>query len=211
MEIKYVVVSTIPSWTTCLLLNNLYSELAQDRYPPSLLFIIERLSPFVAAFQIMKYLWIVASLSLTYGLMPQASNSNPTRTGEPVRNVLAPFAAAAIGWTLSAGWAGAELQTPHFALVDSTSVVISAEKLDMSMPSYDSKIRGFEAESYSTAGALEVDLQREAMKKAEEARKDRLREKKVKMEALQAESKRRNAEKKEEARRRVQDFMKGDY
>ena len=161
----------------------------------------------------MKYLWIVASLSLTYGLTPQASNSNPTRIGEPVRNVLAPFAAAAIGWTLSAGWAGAELtlQTPHFAPVDSTSVVISAEKLDMSMPSYDSKIRGFEAESYSTAGALEVDLQREAMKKAEDARKDRLREKKVKMEALQAESKRRNAEKKEEARRRVQDFMKGDY
>jgi len=93
------------------------------------------------------------------------------------------------------------------------------EKLDFSLPSYDSSIKniggfgdGAEAilnmegrgsGTLSDPGSGEAAKQREAMKKAEEARQAKLAEKKAEMKAREEEEKRRAIEKKEERARRM--------
>lgn len=121
-----------------------------------------------------------------------------------------PAASSIIGWTLlsQATFAnpnelGNQVQFP--------SNTISYEKLDMSMPSYDSSISstsktgfGDGEEAYIDKDRdTEVDLQAQAMKKAEEARKARLAEKKKALKMREEEQKRREEEKKAENARRL--------
>lgn len=93
------------------------------------------------------------------------------------------------------------------------------EKLDFSLPSYDSSVKntggfgdgaeailnmeGRRSGTLSDPGSGEAEKQREAMKKAEEARKAKLAEKKAEMKAREEEEKRRAIEKKEERARRM--------
>ena len=92
---------------------------------------------------------------------------------------------------------------------------LAEEKLDFSLPTYDSAMKesggfGTGTEAYlnksgslSDPGSGEADKQKEAMRKAEEARQRKLEEKKAERKALEEETKRRALEKKAENERRM--------
>ena len=121
-----------------------------------------------------------------------------------------PAASSVVGWALLSQTAFAnpnvldrDIQFP--------SNTIAYEKLDFSMPSYEasstssSKVGfGDGAEAYLEEDRdTEVDLQAQAMKKAEEARKARVAEKKKALKMREEEQKRREEEKKAENARRL--------
>mmetsp|Transcript_24799 Transcript_24799/g.36702 ORF Transcript_24799/g.36702 Transcript_24799/m.36702 type:complete len:159 (-) Transcript_24799:256-732(-) len=157
----------------------------------------------------MKAFSILAILAVAHALAPQPQNA--VKTDRSMKPWFAPVAAAAVGWTLATGVACANVDSPP--AITSNSIVVSYEKLDMSMPSYgDSSSVGFGEGARSEAvgvktGVLEEDLQKEAMRKAEVARRERVAAKKAEMKALEEESKARAQQKKEENAARVKELF----
>jgi hypothetical protein len=126
-------------------------------------------------------------------------------------------AAAVIGWTLATQFVGAADLPPAVASTSSIVAVLEKpaeptyEKLDFTMPSYNagSKIasgfgEGTEARLADTnSDATETDKQVVAMKKAEAARQERLKQQKEEAKAREADIKAREAVKKAERERRM--------
>lgn len=148
----------------------------------------------------------IISVAHALSLQPQ----NAVKANQAKKSLFAPVAAAAVGWTVATGVALANVDCPP--AITSNSVVISYEKLDMSMPSYGSSTVGFGEGAQSKAegvktGVLEEDLQREAMRKAEAARRERLAAKKAEMKALEEEARVRAQQKKEDNAARVKELF----
>lgn len=142
-----------------------------------------------------------------------------------------PVATAAMGWTLASQIASAgmlstctpeQMSSPQVTGTPTLLLSVAGgkvsewfkeeektyEKIDFSMPSYDSKSIGFgdgsQGQVTEKKGAsTESDLQAEAMKKAEAARQARLQQKREMMKAREAEDRARAEAKKAEAKERV--------
>lgn len=94
------------------------------------------------------------------------------------------------------------------SLMAAPMVAQADTSLDLSLPSYDTKMSGFGdgTEAYSKGSGDEKEKQRAAMMKAEEARKEALAKKKAEQKEREEEDKRRAAAKKAEAQERLKNI-----
>mmetsp|Transcript_18114 Transcript_18114/g.17486 ORF Transcript_18114/g.17486 Transcript_18114/m.17486 type:complete len:172 (-) Transcript_18114:74-589(-) len=129
-------------------------------------------------------------------------------------NFWLPAAASIVGWSLlsQAAFANPLINDDNMNAAFSSSATVSSEKLDFSMPTYDASTNlkrinsgfGDGVEAYLEKEAdTEIDLQAQSMKKAEEARKIRIAEKKQAIRDREEDIKRRDEEKKVENMKRM--------
>ena len=146
----------------------------------------------------------LACLSTAEAFIPERHAKSATSTGTSLSAV-----SRRESFSKAAALIGGAVAHPAFA----------EERLDFSLPSYDSSIKGTggfgdgaeavlnmegrKSGTLSDPGSGEAEKQREAMRKAEEARKAKLAGKKAEMKAREEEDKRRALEKKEERARRM--------
>jgi hypothetical protein len=125
-------------------------------------------------------------------------------------------AAAAVGFTLAtsqmAGAAPVNEQMASFQGESAPTLMLAAsETIDFSLPSYNPNMGGFgdgtEAKLSEAKGGDEAAKQREAMLKAEEARKARLVQKKEEAKAREAEEKARAQQRKEASKDRFKEIF----
>jgi hypothetical protein len=159
---------------------------------------------------------------------PKAGAVKMTKTSLQARNKnndwVGSATVAAMGWALASQIAVAGMlptpadQEQQAAMVSSSSFV-AVEKLDFSLPSYESSVsgsvgfgEGAEArlgltDSMTDPGSNEKAKQEEAMKKAEEARLARKQEQKRLQREREEEMRRRDEEKKADADRRIKELF----
>lgn len=182
-------------------------------------------------FQSSVALALIALTASASAFCPRKQAFNKHTTLEAKKEWWSPVATAAMGWALASQIASAamlstctpeQLSTPHVTCTPTLLLSVTGgkvsewfkeeektyEKIDFSMPSYDSKSIGFgdgsQGQVTEKKGAsTESDLQAEAMKKAEAARQARLQEKREAMKAREAEDRARAEAKKAEAKERV--------
>ncbi len=162
--------------------------------------------------KLVKIATILSCLSVPGSAFSPGRSSTTKKTSLQASNndFWLPTASSVVGWALlsQAAFATPNMLDRHVQFPTNT---IAYEKLDFSMPSYDasstssSKLGfGDGEEAYLDKDRdTEVDLQAQAMKKAEEARKARVAEKKKALKMREEEQKRREEEKKAENARRL--------
>jgi hypothetical protein len=172
---------------------------------------------------------LVALTATASAFCPQKQAFNKHTSLEAKKDWWSPLTAAAVGWTLASQIASAsmlptteqlsthqEAGTPTLLLSVAGGKVSewfkeeekTYEKIDFSMPSYDTKSIGFGDGSQGQVTekkgiSTEADLQAQAMKKAEAARQARLQEKREAMKAREAEDRARAEAKTAEGKERV--------